>query len=133
MDASGAQWALALFRRSVLKQEKFARIVDMLGSVEGKTCLDIGGDNGIISYLLRRRGGTWHSADLDPTTVESIRELVGSDVHLIDGVRTPFPDRFFDVVVIVTSSSTSTPIGSSRRSSRGFSDRKACSSSTCLM
>jgi SAM-dependent methyltransferase len=101
VDAARAKWAHALFRRSVLKQEKFGRIVEMLGPVEGKTCLDVGGDNGVISYLLRQRGGTWHSADLDPATVESIRELVGPDVHLIDGGRTPFPDRFFDVVVIV--------------------------------
>jgi SAM-dependent methyltransferase len=95
------EWALAVFRRSVLKQEKFRRIVDMLGDVDGQTCLDIGGDNGVISYLLRRQGGHWHSADLDEPTVESIRRLVGRDVHRIDGERTPFPDQFFDAVVIV--------------------------------
>lgn len=95
------QWAIALFNRSVLKQEKYRQIVALLGDTEGKTCLDIGGDNGVISYLLRQRGGHWHSADLDELTVESIRRLVGENVHRIDGLSTPFPDGMFDVVVIV--------------------------------
>jgi SAM-dependent methyltransferase len=96
-----AEWALRIFRRSVLKQEKYRQIVSMLGDVRGKTCLDIGADNGVISLLLRQRGGTWHSADLDEVTVDSIRRLVRDNVHRIDGRSTPFPDDAFDVVVIV--------------------------------
>jgi SAM-dependent methyltransferase len=94
-------WALRIFRRSVLKQEKFRQIISMLGDVRGRTCLDIGADNGVISLLLRQGGGTWHSADLDDVTVESIRQLVGDSVHRIDGTSTPFADDTFDVVVIV--------------------------------
>ncbi len=97
---SQAEWAVALFRRSVLKQAKYRSIIGMLGDVENKTCLDIGGDNGVISYLLRQRGGNWHSADLDPAAVESIGRLV-DNVHQIDGLRTPFADDYFDVIVIV--------------------------------
>ena len=55
----------------------------------------------MISYLLRQRGGRWHSADLDEGAVASIRELVGSDVHRLDGGATPFANGAFDVVVIV--------------------------------
>jgi ubiquinone/menaquinone biosynthesis C-methylase UbiE len=96
-----AEWAVALFNRSVLKQEKYRSIVTMLGEVDGKVCLDIGGDNGVISYLLRQRGGVWHSADLAETAVASIRRLVNDNVHQIDGQSTPFADDCFDVVVIV--------------------------------
>jgi SAM-dependent methyltransferase len=64
-------------------------------------CLDIGSDNGVISYLLRNRGGRWKSADLDDETVGSIRELVGSDVYQVDERRTPFAENEFDRVVIV--------------------------------
>ena len=40
----------------------------------------------MISYLLRQRGGQWHSADLDERAVMSIRQLVGSNVpHLKPG------------------------------------------------
>jgi SAM-dependent methyltransferase len=94
-------WAVALYRRSVIKQEKFRRVVEMLDSTAGKTCLDIGGDNGVVSLLLRRRGGEWHSADLDAPTVESIRGLVSSNVHRIDGTTLPFANRSLDVIVIV--------------------------------
>jgi SAM-dependent methyltransferase len=96
-----ADWAVALFNRSVLKQAKFRQIESLLEDPAGKTNLDIGADNGVISYLLRRRGGQWHSADLDETTVASIRQLVGENVHRLDGARTPFPDHAFDQVVVV--------------------------------
>jgi len=96
-----AAWALALFNRSVLKQAKFRQIVARLKDPTGKRGLDIGADNGVISYLLRQRGGQWHSADLDERAVGSIRQLVGTDVHQIDGGVTPFEDAAFDHIVIV--------------------------------
>jgi SAM-dependent methyltransferase len=94
-------WALALFDKSVLKQAKLRRILELLDDPTGKDNLDIGADNGVISYLLRQRGGRWTSADLDPRAVASIRQLVGGDVYQLDGARTPFADRSFDQVVIV--------------------------------
>jgi SAM-dependent methyltransferase len=96
-----AEWAVKLFNRSVLKQAKYKRVLQLLADPAGKTNLDIGADNGVISYLLRQRGGRWSSADLDPGAVESIRQLVGDDVYQIDGRKTPFSDRSFDQVVII--------------------------------
>ena len=95
-------WALALFRRSVLKQRKLAEITRALGDTEGMRCLDLGSDNGVVSLLLRRRGGGWASADLTEEAVTSTRGLVGSDVHLLaDGAPLPFADAEFDRVVVV--------------------------------
>lgn len=95
-------WPIRLFNKSVLKQRKYAEITALLGDTRGQHSLDIGADNGVISYLLRERGGTWKSADLDAHTVESIRGLVGSDVYQIDDQRpTPFKDGEFDNVVII--------------------------------
>lgn len=84
-----------------MKQRKLREIVNLLGPADRLTCLDIGSDNGVVSYLLRQRGGNWKSADLDPLAVQSIAELVGTDVYRIDGGPTPFATNEFDGVVIV--------------------------------
>ena len=94
-------WPVLLFNKSVLKQTKFTRTADLLGSTDGLCCLDIGSDNGVFSYLLRQRGGIWKSADLDERSVAAIRELVGTEVYRIDGGRTPFEENEFDCVVII--------------------------------
>jgi SAM-dependent methyltransferase len=94
-------WAVSLFKRSVLKQAKFQKLLELLDEPTGKMNLDIGADNGVISYLLRQRGGDWASADLDAKTVAAIRQLVGTNVHQISGSTTAFPDRTFDQVIIV--------------------------------
>lgn len=99
--AGAAEWPLKLFARSVLKQRKWREIGALLGPVAGRRGLDIGSDNGVISYLLRGLGGSWKSADLYEATVASIRSLVGAGVYQIDGGRTPFADDEFDLVVIV--------------------------------
>jgi len=94
-------WALALFRRSVLKQRKLREIEASLGPTGGLRCLDLGSDNGVVSLLLRRGGGQWASADLTTEAVSSIRELVGTEVEQVDGARLPYPDHEFDRVVVV--------------------------------
>jgi SAM-dependent methyltransferase len=94
-------WPLRLFNKSVLKQRKFKEIIGFLGNPEGDRCLDIGSDNGVISYLLRQRGGDWTSADLDEEAVSSVRELVQTNVFQLDGGPTPFPGDYFDRVIIV--------------------------------
>jgi SAM-dependent methyltransferase len=94
-------WAVGLFEKSVLKQRKLREIEEQLGPTEGRRCLDLGSDNGVISLLLRRRGGSWVSGDLTEEAVSSIRGLVETDVHLVEGGRLPFPDASFDAVAVV--------------------------------
>lgn len=93
-------WALRLFRKSPLKRDKVAALLSVLGPVEGKRCLDLGSDNGVVSLLLRQQGGSWASADLTPETVEAIRSLVETDVHPVAEDKFPFADGEFDVVVV---------------------------------
>ncbi len=101
MTPPDTEWALALFNRSVLKQAKYQKLLEHLEDPSQKTSLDIGADNGVISYLLRQLGGRWYSADLDPRAVASIRQLVRDDVYQLDGGKTPFQDQTFDQVVII--------------------------------
>ena len=92
---------LKLYDKSILKKAKFAAIEKYLPDLESKTCMDIGADNGVLSYLLREKGGSWVSADLDEHVVSSIKEMVGSDVIQLDGGRTDFDNDTFDLVVII--------------------------------
>ena len=101
MTAPENAWALRLFDRSILKQAKYRAIVGLLGETAGKDCLDLGSDNGVISYLLRGSGGRWKSADLTEQAVTSIRSLVGNEVYRVDGGRMPFADAAFDRVVVI--------------------------------
>lgn len=96
-----SEWHQKLFSRSLAKQAKLRNIVSLLGPVRGQNCLDLGGDNGVISYQLRRLGGTWTSADISEKAVASTRRVVQDRVELIRGPELPFPDRAFDAVVIV--------------------------------
>ena len=93
-------WHLKLFEKSVLKQAKLKNLKKQLGNTENLTCLDLGSDNGVISYYLREGGGNWFSADLSQETVDSIRSLVKTQVSLIDK-NLPYEDEFFDTVVVV--------------------------------
>jgi SAM-dependent methyltransferase len=101
MSGKSNNLALALFSKSVMKQAKLKAILRFLPVTSRLTCLDIGGDNGVVSYFLRQHGGTWHSGDLTEEAVGSIRELVGDNCYLFDGGRTPFDDKVFDLVVVI--------------------------------
>jgi SAM-dependent methyltransferase len=98
---STRDWAHLMLRRSPLKQRKFDKIVSFIGDTTQRVCLDLGSDNGVISLLLRERGGTWHSADLIPETVDAIRTMVGERVDLVRDDFTPYADGQFDLVVVV--------------------------------
>ncbi len=94
-------WPIQLFNKSVLKQRKYQEITDLLGDFQGLHCLDIGADNGVISYLLRQQGGSWKSADLDEHTVQAITELVHTDVYPIGDCPTVFADNEFDCIILI--------------------------------
>lgn len=95
-------WPVKLFKKSILKQIKYRKMLEALGPTEGKHILEIGSDNGVFSYLFRQQGGHWKSADLDQRSVDAIKELVKTDVYSIqDGGSLPFADDEFDTVIIV--------------------------------
>ncbi|WNM57944.1 class I SAM-dependent methyltransferase [Candidatus Nitrospira allomarina] len=94
-------WPIRLFNKSVLKQRKYKEITEALGETAQLRCLDIGADNGVLSYLLRQRGGHWKSADLDQTTVDAIQSLIHERVFQIDDRGTPFADDEFDRVAVI--------------------------------
>ncbi|HEX6964890.1 MAG TPA: class I SAM-dependent methyltransferase, partial [Gemmatimonadaceae bacterium] len=92
---------LALFRASVLKQAKWRELSAAVGPTTGLDALDLGADNGVISWMFRQQGGRWTSADLTDETVSAIRAMVGERVHRLCDASLPFPDAAFDRVVVI--------------------------------
>ncbi|MEP7087607.1 MAG: class I SAM-dependent methyltransferase [Gemmatimonadota bacterium] len=94
---------LARFRVSVLKQAKWRELARAAGDVRGKRALDLGTDNGVISWLFRQEGGEWRSADLAPHAVRAISRTIGEPAAEIDdatGAKLPYADGSFDLIVV---------------------------------
>lgn len=101
VDVAFRDRQLALFQSSVLKKAKWRELSQAIEGHSVHHALDLGSDNGVISHLLRSSGGEWSSADLTSETADAIRRMVGSRVHLLDGPTLPYPDKSFDLIVVV--------------------------------
>lgn len=95
-----ARQHLHIFRKCLPMQVKLYEILRFLGSSEGQTCLDIGADNGMVSYQLRRGGGNWCTAVTDPSALDPVRAIAGNNVSVTEDQTLPFKKKIFDVVVV---------------------------------
>jgi ubiquinone/menaquinone biosynthesis C-methylase UbiE len=82
-------------------------LFELLGSVAGKTLLDVGCGDGALASELVRRGAIVTGLDADPAMIAAARrrsEIEGTQLHLVEGQaeRLPFDDAAFDLVVVVT-------------------------------
>lgn len=98
---NGKDWHIRLFKKSLLKQAKWSEIRAMLPPMEGRSGLDIGSDNGVISYLLRRGEGEWRSAEAGSRAVAAVGDVIGEDVADISSGRLPYGNEEFDCVIII--------------------------------
>jgi SAM-dependent methyltransferase len=91
-------WQLKIFRKSLKKKQRVAKLIPYLGLLEQKRCLEIGCARGVIGFHLRQQGGRWTSVDTDLINLHAARQLLGKGVLLADPVRLPFPDGSFDLI-----------------------------------
>jgi len=96
-----ADLSVHVFRKSVPMQVTLQEILKAVGELEGRSCLAIGSTNAMMSYQLRRGGGSWQELVFDDETAGNIREVVGEDVQVFEGASLPFRAKSFDVVVIL--------------------------------
>ncbi len=94
-------WQLQIAEKSLKKQEKIRAIRDFIEPLDGKTCLEVGCDKGVLSYHLRKWGGNWISIDADEENIRITKELVQENVAYTNGKSLEFPDIHFDCIIAI--------------------------------
>jgi len=91
-------WQLEIARRSLKKREKIDLIEKRIFVRPSDRCLDLGCAQGILSWFLRKKGGTWIHADLDAANLRTSRDLIGSGLVHMGIPDLPFGTAAFDRV-----------------------------------
>ena len=94
-------WQLQIAAKSLKKQEKIHAIHNFIEPLDGKICLEVGCDKGVLSYYLRKWGGNWTSIDADKENIRITRELVKDNVSYTDGKHLDFEDAHFDSIIAI--------------------------------
>ena len=92
-------WQLQVFKRSLKKREKSTLLEKELTISPDSTNLDLGCAQGTLSYFLRKKGGTWVSADQDFINLKSTQNLIGENLIQLAEGPFPFKNETFDSVV----------------------------------
>jgi SAM-dependent methyltransferase len=95
-----------VFSRGLKKNLKLRLLQEHVGDVSNQRCLLVtcGDNNGALNHYFREGSGTWTWADIAEHGVEAIREmeeLLGEQVHVVEPDSLPFPDEYFDCVVVI--------------------------------
>jgi SAM-dependent methyltransferase len=94
-----APWQLQIVKRSLKKKEKLDLIRKHVHIKPTDLILDLGCAQGILSFFLRQKGGTWISTDLDFTNLKSSQAVLGDNLVQMGVPILPFKDGAFDQVV----------------------------------
>ena len=94
-------WQLQIAQKSLKKQEKICAIHNFIESLDGKVCLEVGCDKGVLSHYLRQWGGAWTSVDADEENIRITKELVKENVEYTDGRTLDFKNAHFDCIIAI--------------------------------
>jgi len=100
-ETTGSAQDAHVFSKSIPCQVRLQEIIKALGDADGLKCLEIGGDNGMMSHQLHLRGGDWETVVFGEEEAERIRGTLADKVHVLSGNELPFESKTFDVVVII--------------------------------
>ncbi len=92
-------WQLQLVRRSLKKKEKLKLLDKYLEAKPDSINLDLGCAQGILSYFLRKKGGTWISVDLDWENLKTSKSFLKTRLLQVGVRHLPFKDQSLDRVV----------------------------------
>ena len=94
-------WQEKLFKRSIRRTRKLARMEELVGSAANLQCLEISSGDGTVSEHLRSLGGSWKTAVSTQNAADSIGHSISEAITLIDQAQLPFEDQAFDMLVVV--------------------------------
>jgi SAM-dependent methyltransferase len=92
-------WQLRLVGKSLKKKEKIRLLARHLLISPSDLVLDLGCAQGILSFFLRQRGGSWISVDQDFINLKTSQQLLDKNLMQVAEGRLPFLDDSLDRVV----------------------------------
>jgi len=92
-------WQLQLVNKSLKKKEKLKLLKKHLEVKTDSVILDLGCAQGILSYFLRKKGGSWISADQDFVNLKTSQALLKKNLIQTGAGVLPFKNASFDLVV----------------------------------
>jgi len=92
-------WQLQLVNKSLKKKEKLKLLKKHLEVKPNSVILDLGCAQGILSYFLRKKGGSWISADQDFVNLKTSQEILKKNLIQTGAGVLPFKNASFDMVV----------------------------------
>lgn len=95
-----AQLCAQMLEASPLKRQKLVQLMRLCRDLRGEI-LDLGSDNGAVSFALRKLGGKWQTGDLDPEVVAGARFFLGDTVAEIHPERLNLSANHLDAVVVL--------------------------------
>lgn len=96
-------WQLAMFSRSLKKQQKLSLLLEQIGEASDRDCLLVthGDNNGALNHHLRAHGGCWTWVENEEKQISEIEGLLGEPVLRGDPARLPVDDASFDLAVSI--------------------------------
>jgi len=94
-----SSWQLQLFKRSIKKKDKVDLLQKNLSLQSEEKILDLGCAQGLISFLLKQKGGFWTHADLDYQNLLTARSLLKNNLVQTDSSQLPFRSAGFETVL----------------------------------
>ncbi len=92
-------WQLQVFKKSLKKKEKLKLLERHLDVGPISNNLDLGCAQGTLSYFLRKKGGSWLSADMDFLNLRATQTILHRNLVQLEEGPLPFKSESFDLVV----------------------------------
>ena len=89
-----------LFAKSLSLRLMLREMIDLVGTGQARTCLELNRGHPVMSSAFRKQGGAWHTVVLSESSRDEVISAVGSNVSVFNGKTLPFEDKTFDVIVI---------------------------------